>query len=311
MFKPREEAQAMKRICTHRIRLLAGAAGACALLAVPAAASAQTSATVDVHALFSGGRTTNFTVGTPVGIQYNDPSGQTREQQVCWSPAPIDLPACTASGTGAPAQAGTQTITVMLTNGQSVEKTFPVGPAATTLGSGTSNAPPVPYTVSCSVEFYANAGQNDPLYVLNPAQQVAAYYRANSTTLQVYDYATNTAGFAASNCLTAPKPQAQTYQRTFRLRSNKTQTYRLSLPKGFKAVSVRGSTPVAYQLYVGSQKGSGVGNYITAKGGGVHRPFLGATVIRDGIANNAVFVRVRTAKLASPITLNISAYGTA
>jgi hypothetical protein len=36
-------------------------------------------------------------------VQYNDPSGATREKQVCWSPAPIDQPACTPTGTGAPA----------------------------------------------------------------------------------------------------------------------------------------------------------------------------------------------------------------
>jgi hypothetical protein len=301
----------MTSFAPSRSALLAVAVGACVLLAAPAAASAQTAPTVDVHALFSGGRTTNFTAGTPLGIQYTDPSGKTREQQICWSPAPIGQSACTATGTGAPAQAGTQQITVRLTNGQSVSKSFKVGPAATQLGSGTSNAPPVPYTVTCSVELYANTGQQDPQTVLTPGQQVAAYYRANSTTLQVYDYATNTAGFAASNCLTAPKPRAQTYQRTFQLRSSNTQTYRLPLPQGFKAVSVRGSTPIAYQLYVGHQLGSGVGNYIRPQGGGVHRPFLGATVIGDGIANNAVFVRIRTGKLEQPITLRLSAYGTA
>jgi hypothetical protein len=299
----------MRRLASNRIALCAVAACASALLVLPAAASAQ-APSIAVHALFSGGKTTNFTAGTPLGVQYNDPSGQTREQQVCWSPAPIELPACTATGTGAPAAAGTQKITVQLTNGKSVSTSFTVGPAATQLGSGTSNSPPVPYTVTCSVQFYANANQNDPLSVLSPGQQVAAYYKANSTTLQVYDYATNTAGFAASNCLTGPKPRAKTYSDTFRLRSNTTQTYRLTLPKGFKAVSVRGSTPIAYQLYVGHALGSGVGNYIRAQGGGVHAPFLGATVVRDGIANNVVFVRIKTAKLNQPITLRLSAYGT-
>jgi hypothetical protein len=139
---------------------------------------------------------------------------------------------------------------------------------------------------------------------------VAAYYAANSSTVQVYDYATNTAGFVASSCVTGPKPKAQTYERKVQLRSNRTQTYRLKLPQGFKAVSVRGSTPIAYQLYAG-QRGSGVGNYIRASGGGVHKPFLGATVVRDGIADNSVFVRIRTTKLERPVTLLLSAYGTA
>ena len=149
------------------------------------------------------------------------------------------------------------------------------------------------------------------LHALAPGQQVAAYYKANGSTLQVYDYTTNTAGFAPSSCLTGPKQQTKTYSKSFRLRSNTTQTYKLSLPSGFKAVSVNGSTPIAYQLYVGSSRGSGVGNYITAKGGGVHKPFLGATVTSDGIANNAVFVRVRTGRLEQSLTLLLTAYGTA
>ena len=51
-------------------------------------------------------------------------------------------------------------------------------------------------------------------------------------------------------------------------------------------------------------------NPIRRQGGGIHLPFLGATVIRDGITANAVFVRVRTVRLQDPITLLISAYGT-
>jgi hypothetical protein len=300
----------MSRCAPKRIPLLAAAVGACALLAVPAAAPAQTAPSVGVHALFSGGRTTNFTVGTPLGVQYNDPSGQTREKQVCWNPAPIEQPACTATGTGAPATAGTQQITVQLTNGQSASTSFAVGSAATQLGSGTTNAPPVPYTVTCSTELYGDAGQQDPLHLVIPGEQVAAYYAASGSTVQVYDYATNTAGFVASRCVTGPKPRAQTYERKIQLRSNRTQTYRLKLPQGFKAVSVRGSTPIAYQLYAGL-RGSGVGNYIRASGGGVHKPFLGATVIRDGIANNSVFVRIRTTRLERRVTLVLSAYGTA
>jgi hypothetical protein len=287
----------------------AAALGAGALLAVAPLASAQTAPTIGVHALFSGGKTSGFTVGTPLGIQYNDPSGQTREQQVCWSPAPIDLPACTPTGTGAPARAGTQRVTVQLTNGQSVSTSFPVGPAATQLASGTTNAPPVPYTVTCATELYGDADREDPLHVVSPGEQVAAYYRANRSTVQVYDYSSNTAGFVAAGCVTGPKQQARTIERTVRLRSNRTQTYRLSLPRGFKAVSVHGSTPIAYQLYAG-QRGSGVGNYIRAQGGGVHKPFLGATVIRDGITGNAVFVRIQTTSLERPVTLLISAYGT-
>jgi hypothetical protein len=295
---------------SHRWAVVATALVAGIALAVPPAASAQAPGTISVHALFSGGRTTGFTAGTPLQIQYSDPTGQTREQQVCWTPAPIDLPSCTPTGTGAPAAAGTQQVTVQLTNGQSVSTTFSVGPAASQLGSGTSNAPPVPYTVTCATELYGNLNQSDPLQLLSPGEHVAAYYQANSSTLQVYDFSSNQPGFMAASCAQGPAPQARTFERTFRLRSNRTRTYRLSLPEGFEPVSVRGSTPIGYQLYPGNQRGSGVGNYIRAGGGGVHRPFLGATVIRDGFTDNAVFVRVRTTRLTRSITLLISAYGT-
>lgn len=296
--------------CTspRRCVAIAAALASGAVLALPAGASAQ--GTISVHAIFSGGQTTNFTAGTPLQIQYSDPTGQTREQQVCWTPAPIDLPSCTPTGTGAPAAAGTQQVTVRLTNGQSVSTAFSVGPAATQLGTGTTNSPPVPYTVTCATELYGNLNQSDPLHLLSPGEQVAAYYQANSSTLQVYDYSSNTPGFIDADCAQGPGPSAQTFERTVRLRSNRTQTYRLSLPEEFEPVSVQGSTPIGYQLYVGNQRGSGVGNYIRARGGGVHRPFLGATVIRDGITDDFVFVRVRTTRLTRPITLLISAYGT-
>jgi hypothetical protein len=298
----------MRRLASlRRPAVLAAVAGA--TLAGAAPAPAQTGATIDVHAVFSGGRTTGFTVGTVLQVQYRDPSGATRERQVCWSPAPIDQPACTPTGTGAPAAAGTQRVTVQLTNGQSVSRTFAVGPAATQLGGPTATAPPVPFTVTCATELYGNLGNRTPLHLLSPGEQVAAYYRANSTTLQVYDYSSNTAGFVASNCVTGPKPRARTIERTVRLRSNRTRTYRLRLPRGFQPQGP--GTPIGYQLYPGDRRGYGVGNPIRRRGGGVHKPFLGATVIRDGITAGAVFVRIRTTRLDGPVTLSISAYGTA
>ncbi len=290
----------------HRL-VAAGALGAGALLAAAPAAAAQGSPTISVHAIFSGGKTSGFTAGTVLQVQYSDPSGQTREQQVCWSPAPIDQPACTPTGTGAPARAGTQTITVRLTNGRTVSTRFAVGPAATQLGNGSSTSPPVPYTVTCATELYGNLGQRSPLHLLSPGEQVAAYYRANPTTLQVYDYSSNTAGFVASNCATGPQSQARTFERTVRLRSNRTRTYRLRVPRGFEPQGP--GTPIAYQLYPGNRRGFGVGNYIRNRGG-VHRPFLGATVVSDGFTDEAVFVRVRTTRLEGPITLLITAHGT-
>ena len=291
---------------TRRRVAVAMTLGVAAILALPAAAPAQ-APSVSVHAIFSGGRTSGFTVGTVLQVQYSDPSGQTREKQVCWNPAPIDQPSCTPTGTGAPSRAGTQTITVQLTNGQSVSTSIAVGAAPTQLGNGSSSSPPVPYTVTCATELDGNLGGQNPLHLLSPGEQVAAYYRANATTLQVYDYSSNTAGFLASSCATGPQPRARTLERTIRLRSNRTQTYRLALPRGFEPTGP--GTPIAYQLYPGNRRGYGVGNYIRNRGG-VHKPFLGATVVRDGFNDDFVFVRIRTTRLEGPVTLLISAHGT-
>src|SRR3712207_3939925 len=105
---------------------------------------------------FAGGLTSGFTAGAPLNVQYVDPTGTTRETQLCWSPAPIDQPACSTNTTAAPAQAGTQTITAQLSNGASVSRTLQIGPAATQLGSGSTASPPVPYTVTCSTQLYGN-----------------------------------------------------------------------------------------------------------------------------------------------------------
>ena len=136
---------------------------------------------------------------------------------------------------------------------------------------------------------------------------MAAYYRANGTTLQVYDYSSNTAGFLASNCASGPQPQARTLERTVRLRSNRTQTYRLRLPQGFEPQGRARRSPTSSirrsprlrrrQLHPQSRRRP--------------PPFLGATVVRDGFNDDFVFVRIRTARLVDgPVTLLISAHGT-
>src|SRR6201999_2778623 len=124
--------------------LIAVAVAGGALLAGPAAALADGGGTtpfIQYQNAF-GGNVQNLSVGTPLQLNYLDPSGQTQVSSYCWSPAPIDQPACSASAMGAPAQAGTQTITAQLTNGQSVSTTFTVNPAPTTMGG----QDPVPFS---------------------------------------------------------------------------------------------------------------------------------------------------------------------
>ena len=94
-------------------RLLAGASVALlaslALLAGSARADGVGSnPQIEWHAAFSSGQTTGLTAGTPIVLSYVNPSANTSVRQWCWSPAPIDRPACGTSNIAAPAQAGAQ-----------------------------------------------------------------------------------------------------------------------------------------------------------------------------------------------------------
>jgi hypothetical protein len=305
----------------HRTTFLrAGLAAACvAGLGLSASAGTAladgggTTPFIQYTAAYSGGQLGPVTVGTVMDMHYLDPSGQTTERQFCWSPAPIAQPACTTSGTGAPAQTGTQTVTATLNNGQTVTTSFAVAAPNVNLGSGSGPfTPPVPYTANCQISLYADANLDTQLNPISVGQQVGGYYSPRQGVTQVYDYATNTPGFLPSACLTPPTSTAKTYARTITLRANRTTTYKLNLPSGFKAIVARkGATPVGYALYQGNRVGTGVGVPIGTSGTGSHQPFLGATVTRSSFSGNTVSVTVKTTKLAQPLTLSISAYGTA
>ncbi|HEY6757836.1 MAG TPA: hypothetical protein VI318_00020, partial [Baekduia sp.] len=260
---------------------------------------------------FSGGTVGGYTVGDPIQVHYLDPSGQTTEKQFCWSPAPIGEPACNTTGVGAPAQAGTQTVTAELNNGQSVRTQFSVGAANTVLGSGTGPfTPPVLYTVNGSIALSADARLSQVIGQVSVGQQVAGYYSPRSGVTQVYDYATNQSGFMPSVLLTGPTPQLQTYTKVAKLKSNRTMTYTLMLPAGFDAGTGTGNgTPVDYSLYRGSAVGTGVGAGISNTGKGNHQPFLGATITRSSYNGKSVSVTVKTTKLSGPLTLRIAAMG--
>src|SRR4029078_8823499 len=86
----------------------------------------------------------------PIVLSYNNPAANTSVRQFCWSPAPIDRPACGTSNIGAPADAGPQTLTATLANGQTVSTQLQVLPASTQLQNGATYAPPVLYTETCA-----------------------------------------------------------------------------------------------------------------------------------------------------------------
>ena len=255
------------------------------------------------HAAFSSGQSTGLTAGTPIVLSYVNLAANTSVRQFCWSPAPIDRPACGTSNLGAPAKAGVQTITATLANGQSVSTHLQVLQAATQLQNGATYAPPVLYTSTCSIALSGDASLSEVVGMLTTGQQVAGYYQPRPSVTQVYDYSTNTAGFMPTECLSGAADDTVSYQRTLTLKSKHTATYRLKVPKSFKPIT--DATPVAYQLYRGSQVGSGVGNPIPS---GSHEPFLGATITKTRFSNGTVSVTVKTKRVHN-LTLRISAIG--
>jgi hypothetical protein len=183
--------------------LLAGA-----LAAFPAVTQAQGSSRfqVTVHALFAGGQASGFTAGQPLQVSFSDRRHRVRETRVCWSPAPVARPACSLDSMGAPAAAGTQKITVRLSNGSSVSKTLTIGAGATTIASSASGrVTAVPVAVTCATPLLADASTSSPnLGTLANGQFVAAYYNAGSGLTQVWSYASQRAGFMSSSCVGQP-----------------------------------------------------------------------------------------------------------
>jgi hypothetical protein len=304
----------------HRSRRLAvlAAALAASMLVLGGTARADgggTSPFIQWHAAYSNGQTTGMAVGTVISLRYVHPTGGATVRQFCWNPAPIDQPSCSAMGTGAPAQAGTQTVTAQLSNGQSVVTQFQVEQAPTNLNANQGPvignwSPPVPYTSTCSIAMSGNADLEDTIAQITAGQQVGGYYNPRAGVTQVYDYSTNQAGFMPSACLAAPSGDTVTYERAVTLRSNRTSTYRLSVPEGFDPISSNRATPIAYQLYRGTNVGSGVGNSVRSGTSRFrHTPVLGAQVIRTRWADDVLAVTVRTRRVNN-VTLLLSAVGT-
>lgn len=302
---------------TTRLLLTFGAV--LAPLGAPVAASAQDGRfQVTAHVEYSGNRTGDFRVGEPLMIQVRDTQGTVTEREYCWTPAPIDRPACSSNNQGAPAQVGTQKVEVTMSDGTKLTHTFAVQPAASVVKPMAQASSPVPFVLTCASQLYgqrlAGGRYAMPLGTVAAGTQVAAYYSPQRGWYQVVTLNTFQAGFMSTACLKSVASGATKTQVTFTLRSNATKTYRLRIPKGFTVTNVAGQgTGVSYEIDVkGGGFGNGVANPIFAKGGGVHLPFLGATVVRDGYdkGSNSWFVRVRTRKLAKPLTLQILAYGT-
>jgi hypothetical protein len=174
----------------------------------PATAVAATAAkpAVDVHPIFGASASHRYSVGQPLFVA---PRGKATVRSVCWTPAPIDAPACSLSKFGAPARTGTQKITVTLKNGAVLDFSARVHAAATKL-PGAGGGPARPLAVTCTTRFYGN-GYNGHLHderkpALATGDHVAAYYRVpgHRHLVQVWDYRHRRAGFVRDACLTAP-----------------------------------------------------------------------------------------------------------
>jgi hypothetical protein len=177
---------------------------AAALASTALASTATAAPTVKVHAIFGG---TGAHVGQVLAVQT---SGHTsaKATQVCWDPAPIDRPACSASENGAPSAVGTTKLTVKLADGTELRKSIHVTSGyARRGGRGGSDA--AAGHVACSgLTLWGNVPQkgstvhksSDKMATLASGAQVAQYNRIGKYVFY-WEYATNKAGFGKVGCV--------------------------------------------------------------------------------------------------------------
>jgi hypothetical protein len=183
------------------IRAVAGALLAGAALS-PAVASAQSQPpSLRLHAIFAGGRSTNFHAGEVLFVDVSNAGGR-KIAQVCFSPAPIARPACGTVSTAAPSQVGPTTVAITLNDGTKLTKTFTVHGPATKVGGPRA----VPATITCrDLTLFGNYDRRrgrsrDPRETIRRGAKVALYNRIAPGKIFMWDYATNRGGFASERC---------------------------------------------------------------------------------------------------------------
>lgn len=175
---------------------------AAALLA-PAAALASTPAGLDAHTIFGGGHGGERHAGAPILVSYHH--GSVHSTEVCWTPAPVDRPACSPSKFGVPARAGTQKLKLTLSDGTTLSTSLKIRAAVARI-PGLSGGPAQPMQVTCATTLYGNGYDGylrDSKGVVAAGGHVAAYYRVpkHPRIVQVWDDASNRAGFVRDTCL--------------------------------------------------------------------------------------------------------------
>ncbi|WP_027005827.1 hypothetical protein [Conexibacter woesei] len=180
---------------------LAAAAVASAALAGNAAAAP----TVKVHSIFGG---KGIHVGQILDVRAAG-AGTGKAKSICWDPAPIGRPACSASENGAPSATGTTKLTVKLADGTTLHKSITAAPAFKHRGGdGGSDAAPG-HVCSKGITLWGNVPQKgstvrkpaDKVTTLDAGAQVAQYNRIGDYVLY-WEYATNKAGFGKLGCVT-------------------------------------------------------------------------------------------------------------
>ena len=189
-----------------RSRLIPAVILTAALVPAAAFSAMPTPGPVLIHAInggVSGGH--EFAAGQPLLVALRR-HGKIHATRACWTPAPIDSPACgSTSAFRAAARAGNQSVRVYYNGGGWVDGGFHVTRAAAKLPGG-SGTPAVPLRVTCTTRFYANFSRGKLLDELPPIAtglHVAAFYRvaAHHHVVQVAVYRGSQEGFADDSCL--------------------------------------------------------------------------------------------------------------
>jgi hypothetical protein len=177
--------------------LIAGA------LAIPSAAPAAGGPTLQLHAIFTGGQNHHFHAGQVLQALVRNSGGQ-KVTQICWTPAPIGRPSCSAVNTGAPAAAGPLTVTATLSDQSTLTAhTTVLAPATKVAGSRM-----VPSTITCNrVGLYGNYDRRrhrsrDLVETMTKGTRVGTVNRIAPGKIFMWDYAANRAGFASERCAT-------------------------------------------------------------------------------------------------------------
>jgi hypothetical protein len=166
-------------------------------------ASGAAAPKLTVHAIFSGGQATHFHVGQVLQAVVRNSGGQ-RLTSVCWSPAPIGRPACSAAVTGAPSATGPLTVTATLSDQSTLTVTANVLAPATKVGGPRM----VPSHITCrDVGLFGNYSPTrhrsyDLAERMTTGTQVGTLNRIGPGKIFMWDYATAKAGFASERCAT-------------------------------------------------------------------------------------------------------------